>query len=115
MSGTHNKLLHGNNFNHWKFSDSDVDLNYISFSHPNPNPYPTHLPKHELPSPNNQFIGVFLCRILLCTYVRGVKSEFSLDTGYESKENAESCRSRIQHSGSWPLLRKFAWRWSNLQ
>jgi len=31
--------------------DLVVDLNYFSFSHPNP----THLPKHEFPSPNNQF------------------------------------------------------------
>jgi len=55
MSGIHNKLLHGNNFNHWKFSDLVVDLNYFSFSRPNPNPYPADLPKHEFPTPNNQF------------------------------------------------------------
>jgi len=31
--------------------DLVVDLNYFSFFYPNP----THLPKHEFPSPNNQF------------------------------------------------------------
>jgi len=54
MSGTHNKLQHGNNFNHWKFSDLVLDLNNFSFSHPNPHPNTTYLPKHEFPSPNNQ-------------------------------------------------------------
>ena len=51
MSGTHNKLQQGNNFNQWKFSHFDFSLNYSSFS----NPTPTHLPKHDFLSPNNQF------------------------------------------------------------
>ena len=55
MSGTHNKLQHGNNFHHLKFSDLVPNLNYFSFSHPNPNPEPTCLPKHEFLSPNDQF------------------------------------------------------------
>jgi len=55
MSGTQKKLWHGKNFNHWKFSDFVVDLNYCSFSHPNPNHNPTHLPKHELLNRYNQF------------------------------------------------------------
>jgi len=50
LSGTHNKLQHGNNFKHWKFSDLVVDLHYLSFSHPNP----THFTKHEFQSPNIQ-------------------------------------------------------------
>jgi len=55
MSGTHNKLYHGNYFNHWKFSDFVIGHNYFSFSHPSINRNPTHLPKHEFPSLNNQF------------------------------------------------------------
>ena len=61
MSSTHNKLLHGNNFNHWKFSDLVIDLNYFSFSYPNPNPNPMHLPKHEFLTPNNQFYQRIWC------------------------------------------------------
>jgi len=36
MSDTHNKLQYqyGNNYNHWKIMDVDVDLNYFSFSSP---------------------------------------------------------------------------------
>ena len=87
MSGTHNKLQHGKNFNHWKFSDFVVDLNCFYFSHPNPNHNLTHLPKHEFPSPNNQFCH----RIWYVEYYSGhehmmwsqkfCKSEISLDTG----------------------------------
>jgi len=33
--------------------DLVVDLNYFSFSRPNP--YPTGLPKHKFPTPNDQF------------------------------------------------------------
>ena len=49
MSDTHNKLHHGNNYNHWKILDLVLDLNYFSFSNPNqtltwhtqtPNPEP---------------------------------------------------------------------------
>ena len=63
MSVTHNKLLHGNNFTHWKFSDLVVDLNYFSFSRPNP--YPTGLPKHEFPTPN--FFFKLVCVCLQCS------------------------------------------------
>ena len=55
MSGTHNKLYCGYNFNHWKFLDLFFYLNHFSFSHPNSNPNPTHLPKRESVSPNHQF------------------------------------------------------------
>ena len=55
MPGTHNKVLHGNNFNHGKFSDLVIDLKYFTFSYRNRNPNPKHLPKHEFLSPNNQF------------------------------------------------------------
>jgi len=47
MSGTHNKLEYGNNFNHLKI----LDFSYFSFSNPNP----THLPKHESVYPYYQF------------------------------------------------------------
>jgi len=43
MSDTPNKLYYGNNYNHWKFLDLVLDLNFFSFSHPNPNRNPTHL------------------------------------------------------------------------
>jgi len=55
MSGSHNKLLYGNNFNHWNFSDWVVDINYFSLSNPNP----SHLPKHESLSRNHDFLSVF--------------------------------------------------------
>jgi len=32
-----------------------VDLYYFSFSHPDLNPIPTHIPKHEVLSPNKKF------------------------------------------------------------
>jgi len=51
MSGTHKKLLHGNNFNHWNFLDLVFYLKYFSFSHPKP----THVPNDESLSPNLQF------------------------------------------------------------
>jgi len=41
MSDTHNKLQYGNE--------------YFSFSNCNINPTPTHLPKHQILSPNHQF------------------------------------------------------------
>jgi len=55
MSGTHDKLLHGNTFHHWKFSDLVLDLNYFSFCHHNPCRNPTYLSKHKFLNPNNQF------------------------------------------------------------
>ena len=55
MSGTHDKLQHGNKFHHCKFSDLVLDINYFSFSHHNPCPNPIYLLKHEFLSPNNQF------------------------------------------------------------
>ena len=31
MSGTHNKVQYGNNFNRWNFSDLVADLNFFLF------------------------------------------------------------------------------------
>jgi len=42
MSDNHNKLQHGNKYNHWNKLDLGLDVNYFSYSNPNP----THLPKH---------------------------------------------------------------------
>ena len=52
MSDTHNKLQYRNN---WKILDLVWDLNYFSFSNCNISPNPTHLPKHQILSPNHQF------------------------------------------------------------
>jgi len=90
MSGTHNKLYHGNNFNHWKFSDLDVDLNYFSFCHPNPNPNTTHLLKHEFLSLNNQFDKRIWYVECYSVHACGAKSEILLHTGinFATKDSA---------------------------
>ena len=83
MSGARSKLQHRNNFNHWKFLDLVVDLNYISFSRPNRNPNPTHLPKHKFPSPNDQFnqcISYAQYYPYMVWRQKFRKSEISLDT-----------------------------------
>jgi len=51
MSGTHNKLYYGNNFNIWKILDLSLRPQLFFFFSPNP----THLPKLESLSPNHQF------------------------------------------------------------
>jgi len=82
MSGNHNKLQHGNNFNHWQFSDL-----VVSFSYPNPNPNPTHLPKHEFLSHNNQFyqriwyVEYYSVHVYMVWSQKFRKSEILLDTG----------------------------------
>jgi len=45
MSDTHNKLQHGNNYNHWKIMDLVLEPSYFTFSNPNPNFNPTYLRK----------------------------------------------------------------------
>jgi len=101
MSGSRNRLYHGNNMNHWKFSDFVIDHNYFYFFQPNPNPNPTHLTKQDFPSPNDQFYQ----RIWYVEHYSGHghvvwiqkfrKSEISLDTG---KKIGDSGRSPIRHS-----------------
>ena len=55
MSDTHNVLQYGNMLNQGKILDLILDFNYFSFSNCNINPNPTHLPKHQILSPNHQF------------------------------------------------------------
>jgi len=89
MSGTHDKLYHGNKFHHWKFSDLVLDLNYFSFSHHNPYPNPTYLPKHEFLNPNNQFhqriwyAEYYSVHAYMVWSQKFRKSEISLDTGVQ--------------------------------
>ena len=83
MSGTHNKVQDGNNFNHWKFSDLVVHLNNVSFSNHNP----THLPKHESLSPNHKFsqriwyVEYYSVHAYMAWSQKYRKSEISLDNG----------------------------------
>jgi len=71
-----------------KFSGLFVDLNYFSFSHPNPNP--THLLKHESPSPNNKFcqriwyVECYSVHAYIEWSQKFHKSDISLDTGYKT-------------------------------
>jgi len=92
MSGTHNKLYHGKNFNHWKFWNLGVDLSHFSFSNPNPNFNPTRLPKTEFLSPNNQFYQLIFYVEYQSVYEdmawsqKFRKSAISLDTGKKTAQ-----------------------------
>jgi len=72
MSDTRNKLQYGKN---WKILDLVLDLNYFCFSNP------THSPKHQTLSPNNQFSRRIWYAEYYSVHAHGVKSEISLDTG----------------------------------
>jgi len=70
-----------------------LDFNYFSFSNCNINPNPSHLPKHQTLSPNQQFSQRILYVECCSAHARyGVKSEISLDTG-DSGSNAVVKRS----------------------
>ena len=73
-------------------------LQFFSFSNCNINPNPTHLPKHQTLRPIHQFSQRILlyniCRMLLCAWAYGLKSEISLDTG-DSASNAVVKRSVV--------------------
>ena len=77
-----------------KCTDLVLDLIYFCFSNPNP----THLPKHQTPTPNHQFY--LLCTILLCARAHGVKTEISLDTGYARYGWSRKCCSASSASSS---------------
>ena len=47
MWDTHNKLQHGDNYNHWKILDLHLDFIYFYFFWPYAKPNPTQLPKHR--------------------------------------------------------------------
>jgi len=121
MSGTHNKLQHGNKFNYWKFSDLVVDLNYFSFFHPNPNP--TYSPEHEFLSPDNQFyqriwhVEYYSVHASRVWSQKFRMSEISLDTGSGWKGNdIQSKSKKIQISGqSWLQNPYPAHHWSAAQ
>jgi len=87
MSGTHNKLQHGKNFNHWKYFGRICWPKLFFFFSPKPNPIPTHLLKHESLSPNNKFcqriwyVECYSVHAYMEWSQKFRKSDISLDTG----------------------------------
>ena len=102
MSGTHNKLQHGNNFNHWKVSDFVADLNYFSFSTPK-----AILNRDTYLNTNYQvlivsFISVFgMYNITLCMHTWYEVRNFAWHQ--VRKKSAESLQSRLRQTGSGPI------------
>jgi len=96
MSGTHNKLQHGNKVHHWKLSGLVLDLNYFSFSHHNPCRNPTNLPKHEFLNPNDQFyqriwyVEYYSVHAYMVWSQKFRKSEISFETGSGTERKTQN-------------------------